>query len=610
MFLRCHSRKKNGKIHQYWDVVESRRLAGGGTAQRRVLYLGELDGAQEAAWRKTIEVFDEDREQSRQLELFPAAEPIPPDRVDALALRVSQMTLLRPRSFGDCWLGCQLWSQIGLDRFWQEALARDQGDVPWEKVLQLLAVNRLCDPGSEFALHRSWFLQNAMDELLDVDFAVAEKDRLYRCLDRILRHKDELCKFLVQRWKTLFDARFDILLYDLTSTYFEGLCQQNPKAKHGYSRDNRSDCRQVVIALIVTPDGLPLAYEVLAGNTSDKTTLRAFLAKIEGLYGKARRVWVMDRGIPTEATLQQMRADGVAYLVGTPKTSLGKMEEKLVGKPWESVHEGMNVKLLEEDGELYIQARSSDRQKKETAMRRRKLTALGRGLHRLKRSVRKGKVRRDHLLKRVAVLKKEAGRIGSFVKVKEPKEAQQVNLDTFSYSFDQAAWNKAKERDGSYLLRAHIPWEDWPAGLEKQAAVLWKWYMQLVHVEESFKTLKSDLGLRPVFHQLEHRVEAHIMVAFLGYCLTVTLRMKLKQSAPGLTPRAVLQSLSAIQFVQVHIPTTDGRTLILPRHTEPEPEQEMILEKLGLSLPAQPPPRIRQSQAERPPKPLAASPTM
>jgi transposase len=383
------------------------------------------------------------------------------------------------------------------------------------------------------------------------------------------------------------------------------LCEQNPKAKHGYSRDNRSDCRQVVIALVVTPDGLPLAYEVLAGNSSDKTTLKAFLAKIEGLYGKARRVWVMDRGIPTEATLKQMREDGVAYLVGTPKTSLGKMEEKLVGNPWEDVHEGMSVKLFEEDDELYVQARSSDRQKKETAMRRRKLRELGRGLHRLKRSVKKGKVRRDHLLKRVAVLKKEAGRIGSFVKVKEPKEGEKVNIDTFGYTLDQAAWNKARERDGSYLLRGHIPWEDWPAGMEKQAAVLWKWYMQLVHVEESFKTLKSDLGLRPVFHHLEHRVEAHIMVAFLGYCLTVTLRMKLKQSAPGLTPRAVLQSLWAMKLVEVHIPTTDGRTLILPRHTEPEAEQEMILEKLSLSLPAQPPPRIRHGNIEVLPKPPA-----
>ena len=229
------------------------------------------------------------------------------------------MRLLRPRRFGDCWLGCLLWEELGLASFWKEKLGAERGEVPWAKVLQLLAVNRLCEPGSEFAVHRQWFLNSAMDELLGVDFAAAEKDRLYRCLDRILTHKDELCRFLVERWKTLFDANFDVLLYDLTSTYFEGSCAEIPKAKHGYSRDGRPDCRQVVIALVVTTDGFPLAYEVMAGNTSDKTTLKGFLAKIEGMYGKARRVWVMDRGIPTEEVLEQMRKDEVAYLVGTPK---------------------------------------------------------------------------------------------------------------------------------------------------------------------------------------------------------------------------------------------------------------------------------------------------
>jgi len=287
MFLRCHSRKKNGKLHRYWSVVESRRLANGGPAQRQVLYLGEINDSQEAAWRKTICVFDEDAGQSRQLSLFPADRPIPADEANALALAVTQMRILRPRSFGDCWLGCLLWEELDLSAFWQEKLGEQRGDVAWTKVLELLAVNRLCEPGSEFAVHRSWFLNSAMDELLGEDFAVAKKDRLYRCLDRVLPHKDELCRFLTERWKTLFDARVDILLYDLTSTYFEGRCELNPKAKHGYSRDGRPDCRQVVIALVVTTDGLPLAYEVLAGNTADKTTLKGFLAKIEKLYGKA-----------------------------------------------------------------------------------------------------------------------------------------------------------------------------------------------------------------------------------------------------------------------------------------------------------------------------------
>lgn len=594
MFLRCHSRKKNGKLHRYWSVVESRRTRGGGIAQRQVLYLGEINDSQQAAWRKTVEVFDEQTQQHEQVSLFPEDRTIPDDEANALSLRLTEMRLLRPRSFGDCWLGGLLWDELELSSFWNRKLADQGGEVPWARVAQLLAVNRLCDPGSEFALHRQWFLRSAMDELLETDYAVAGKDRLYRCLDRLLPHKDALCQHLVERWKTLFDARFDILLYDLTSTYFEGQCEQNPKAKFGYSRDQRSDCRQVVIALVVTTDGLPLAYEVMAGNTADKTTLKGFLDMIQRLYGKARRVWVMDRGIPTEATLEQMRKDEVAYLVGTPKHLLTRMEQSLADQPWEQVHEQMDVKLLEREGELYVLARSGDRRNKESAMRRRKLKTLVHKLNRLKRR----KISRDALLRRVAVLKKEAGRVASFVKIREPAAGEEVNRQTFVCRLDREAWKKSLERDGCYILRGYVPWDDFPREMEKRAPVLWAWYMQLVHVEEAFRTLKSDLGLRPVHHQLEHRVEAHILVAFLGYCLTVSLRMRLKRVAPGLTPRAVLASLGAIQMVEVHIPTTDGRTLILPRHTEPEAEQRMLLEKLGLSLPQQPPPRIRADQID------------
>jgi len=596
MFLRCHRRRKNGKLHRYWSVVESRRLSSGQSAQRQLLYLGEINDSQSAAWRKSIEVFDEQKDQASQAALFPDDRPIPADEVNALSLVMSEMRLLRPRSFGDCWLGCHLWRELRLDRFWQEQLADEAGAVPWEKVLQLLAVNRLCQPGSEFAVHRQWFLASAMDELLECDFAVADKDRLYRCLDRVLAHKDALCRHLTEQWKALFDARLDILLYDLTSTYFEGGCAQIPKARHGYSRDGRPDCRQVVIALVVTPDGLPLAYEVLAGNTSDKTTLRSFLEKIQSMYGKARRVWVMDRGIPTEATLRQMRADEVAYLVGTPKTQLNKLEQPFLDKPWEIVHEGMQVKLLEQEHELYVQARSRERQKKENAMRRRKLKKLVHGLNRLKRR----KIKRDYLLERLAVLKKEAGRIASFVKIRKPAQAEPVNRTTFTATLDKGAWKAALDRDGSYILRAHIPWDQWPAGMQKQAPILWQWYMQLVQVEEAFKTLKSDLNLRPIHHQIEKRVEAHILVAFLGYCLNMALKMKLTPAAPGLTPRAALQSLSAIQMLEVHVPIRDGRELIMPRCTEPEAQQKMVLEKLGLTLPPQPPPRIRGGKLELP----------
>jgi len=594
MFLRCHRRRKNGKLHHYWSVVESRRAAGGSPVQRQVLYLGEISDSQEAAWRRSIEVFDEDKDRPEQIYLFASDKVIPDDQANALSLVMTRMRLLRPRSFGDCWLGCRLWEELGLGAFWNARIGGDRGGVPWSAVLQVLAVNRLCDPLTEFAVHRHWFLNSAMDELTGFDFAVAAKDRLYRCLDRILPHKQALFQHLVQRWKTLFDASVDVLLYDLTSTYFEGSCAAIPKARHGYSRDGRPDCRQVVIALVVTPQGLPLAYEVLPGNTSDKTTLTAFLEKIQSMYGKARRVWVMDRGIPTEATLADMRRDEVAYLVGTPRTLLNKLEKDLRHKPWEKVHDDMAVRLLGRDGELYVQARSEQRRKKETAMRRRKLKRLVHGLNRLKRRPPK----RDKLLKRVAVLQKEAGRVASFVKVSEPRADEPVNRKTFTCRFDRMAWKAALERDGSYILRASIPWADFPPELGNRAPVLWEWYMQLVRVEEAFKTLKSDLDLRPIHHQVEHRVEAHILVAFLGYCLSMTLRMKLAASAPGLTPRAALTSMSRIQMVEVQIPTTDGRMLVLPRHTEPEADQQMILEKLGLELPAQPPPRIRQAELE------------
>ncbi len=599
MFLRCHSRKKNRKPHHCWSIVESRRCRDGRIAQRQVLYLGEINDSQEAAWRKTIRVFDEQKQDYRQIALFPAERPLPPDAANAIGVRLTEMRLHRPRSFGNCWLGCLLWEELRLDSFWQAKLGDERGEVSWEKVLRILAINRLCEPGSEFAVHRRWFLGCAMDELLGVSYAAAGKDRLYRCLDRLLAHKDELCQHLTACWRTLFDASFDVLLYDLTSTYFEGSCQQIPKARHGYSRDGRPDCRQVVIALVVTTDGLPLAYEVMAGNTADKTTLQAFRAKIESMYGKARRVWVMDRGIPTEEALEQMRQEQVAYLVGTPKTMLSKLEQHLVDLPWQSVHEGMRVRLLQKDQEMYIEAHSSSRQDKENAMRRRKLKALVHGLNRLRPWRRKAPISRDQLLRRVAVLKKEAGRVASFVKVREPLAGEAITPKTFVCRLDRRVWKQALDRDGHYILRGFIP-EDAAPQMSRTADSLWAWYMQLVHVEEAFRTFKSDLGLRPIHHQIEPRVEAHILVAFLGYCLLVTLRLKLAWAAPGLTPREVLKSLGAIQMLDVVVPTTDGRELVLPRHTEPETEQLMILEKLGLELPAQPPPRIRACRIELP----------
>lgn len=594
MFLRVNRRKKNGKEHRYYNVVENRRLADGQSVQRQVMYLGEINDSQQLAWRKTLEVFDEDRRQYQTLSLFADDRPLPGDAINAqgkasvaVSVKLSEMRLLRPRSFGDCWFGCLLWDRLELSRFWRPLLADPRAVVPWEKVLQLLAINRLIDPGSEWRVHRQWFLRSAMDELLGVDFAVAAKDRLYRCLDKLVKHKDELCQFLTERWKTLFDAEFDVLLYDLTSTYFEGLCQEIPKAKHGYSRDGRSDCRQVVIALVVTPDGLPLAYEVLAGNTADSTTLKDFIGKIEKMYGQARRIWVMDRGVPTEATLKQMRDQSMQYLVGTPKTMLSKLEKDLLDKPWSQVHDGMKVKLLEKDNELYVLACSGDRQAKERAMRRRKFKRLVRGLHALRRRCRQGyayRLDRDALVGKLAVLKSEAGRIAALVKIHVPAAGEPATRQSFRYELQKEKFQHVMEREGSYLLRTNLSGHD--------GASLWAMYMQLTWVEAAFKSMKSDLAIRPIYHQVEPRVEAHILVAFLGYCLMATLRKQLEGHAPGLSPKAVLEQLASIQMVDVCLPTTDDRWLIMPRYTEPEADQLALLEKLRLSLPPQPPPRI------------------
>jgi transposase len=451
-------------------------------------------------------------------------------------------------------------------------------------------VNRLIDPGSEFRLHRQWFDQSAMDVLLGQDFAVAEKDRLYRCLDRVLEHKQDLFVHLQQRWKDLFDAEFDLLLYDLTSTYMEGEAEQNPKARYGYSRDKRPDCKQVVIALIVTPAGLPLAYEVMAGNTSEKTTLRGFLDSIESQYGKARRVWLMDRGIPTEALLQEIRTSrqDTFYLVGTSRAKVKQYEKQWLELPWHKVRESVEVKLFAQDGELYVLAKSEGRQAKENAMRRKKLARLLRKLRAMRRSCPK----RDQLLMRVGAAKTDVGRAFGFVKINLPSAGQEVTRDTFTFRLDKDRLKDAELRDGHYLLRTNLVAED--------PAVLWDRYVQLTQIEAAFKCLKSDLGIRPIHHQLEHRVDAHILVAFLAYCLTVTLRHRLRMHAPGLTPRAVLEKLAGIQMLDVSFPTTDGRRLTMPRYTEPSPEQALLLHHLNLVLPQQPPPRITTTASSAP----------
>ena len=586
MFLRSKKRRKDGKTHRYFSVVENRRVRSGRVVQRQVLFLGEINDSQQAAWRQTLEVFDEAEQGAATLSLFPEDRELPTDALDGVQVKLAEMELRRPRAFGNYWLGCELWRQLGLDAFWEGRLGEGREEVPWAKVLELLVVSRLVSPGSEFRLHRQGFDQSAMGDLLGTGFAVAEKDRLYRCLDRILKHKAALFEHLRQRWQELFKARFDVLLYDLTSTYLEGEGEEIPKAQHGYSRDHRFDCRQVVIALVVTPEGFPLAYEVMEGNTSDRTTLRGFLAKIEAQYGRARRVWLMDRGIPTEEVLQEMRAPEreVFYLVGTPRGKIQQYEKKWLELPWQKVRESVEVKLFAEEGELYVLAKSAGRRAKEHAIRRRKLVRL---LWKL-RDLRRKSPARDQLLLRIGAAKKDAGRAFGFVRIHLPQEGEAVTPQTFMFQLDKDKLQKAELRDGHYLLRSNLTGED--------AAVLWELYLQLTQIEAAFKTLKSELGLRPIYHQLENRVEAHILVAFLAYALSVTLKQRLQALAPGLTPRAVLEKLATIQMLDVCLPTTDDRWLIMPRYTQPEPDQALMLHQLNLSLPSQPLPRIKAQQ--------------
>lgn len=590
MFLRHKIRRKDGKEHRYWSIVENRRVGGGRTVQRHVLYLGEINDRQRTAWCQTIEALDEGDKRAKQIALFPEDRAAPPLDCDVVHVRLSGMRLRRPRQWGGCWLACHLWDQLALDEFWSARLAASREGTRWLNVLKTLVSYRLIDPGSEWRLHRQWYEASAIGDLLGEDFALVGKNNLYRCLDKLLAHKADLFSFLRQRWEALFQAKFDVLLYDLTSTYFECDPPATGKRRFGYSRDKRSDCVQVVIALVVTPDGFPLAYEVMPGNTKDNTTLRAFIQRIEAQYGKIGRTWLMDRGVPTEQVLAEMRAaeTPMYYLVGTPRGRLSKMEQSFLSLPWSKVRGSVDAKLVEQDGEVYVLARSGDRRDKEQAMRRRRLRKLVKRLHELRQQ----KLTRDQLLIKLGAAKKEAGP-GAYriMDIQLPNKDQPVTPETFSFRLNWQRLREARRREGSYLLRSNLTGRD--------PAQLWTFYLQLVEVEQAFKELKDDLAIRPVYHQTDERIEAHIFVAFIAYCLQITLKQRLRSLAPGLTPRSVLDKMAAMQMLDVHLPTTDGRTIVLSRYTEPEADQALLLQQLKISLPAQPPPRITETDVSK-----------
>ena len=581
MFLKTHRVRKDGKEHIYYSLCESMRVSRSRVTQRTVLHLGELNTTQVDRWERTIETVQENG-QRQQLRLFTDRQGQAPAAEDVAEVILSSLVVRRPRRFGECWIGCKLWEELGLRAFWDQSLGEERGQVLWAKVVELLVVNRLCAPRSELSVHEKWFAQTAMDLLLDSDGSVAEKDRLYRCLDRMIAHKEALERHLAGKWRDLFGGTFDVLLYDLTSSYFEGEALEVDKARRGYSRDHRPDCLQILLALVVTPEGFPLSYEVLPGNVRDEGTLEGALEGIERKHGKARRIWVFDRGVVSEANLEKLRERGAQYVVGTPRSQLKQYEQQLLQGEWQDISKEVKVQLLAQGQETFVLARSEDRARKEQAMRWRQVRGLMRDLVCLRRSIRRGLIKDpDKILMRVGRLAERWSRAWAYLTVK-------WEAGRLSWRWDRQALGLAALRDGAYLLRTNLK--------ERTPEALWKMYVQLTEVESVFRAMKSQLAIRPIWHWVGRRVEAHVMVAFLGYCLWVCLKQKLKAVAPSLTPWQLLDQFGRIVQVEVWFKLRAGGAICLPRITQPEPTQAILLHQLGWSLPEQPPPKIYKDQ--------------
>jgi transposase len=578
MFLRRHQRTKDGKPHSYWSLVETVRTPDG-PRQRRLCYLGELNESGQARWLKTIEVFNAQGE-SRQLKLFPSEVEPPEDDPAVARVRLDKVRLERTRRFGDCLLGLELWQRLELDRFCQSALDRpeDPVEVPWSRIAALLAINRLCAPGSELAIEERWYPTTALDDLLHIQPGKINDTRLYRCLDRLIPHKTSFERHLAERYGELFAAQYDVLLYDLTSSYVEGMAGKDPMMRRGYSRDHRPDCKQVVIALIVNVEGFPLSYETFDGNRADVTTLEAVLRMVERKYGKARRVWVFDRGIISEENLEALRRRGGQYLVGTPRAKLKQFEQSLLeSHGWEQVRPEVEVKLVPtpQGEETYILCRSTARREKELAIRSRFSTRLEKGLNALAKRVVEGQLKdRAKVERRVGSLLARHPQVADLYAVKITERGARLQVN-WNLRQQRQAWQQARE--GAYLLRTNLP--------ASEPAQLWKSYIQLTEAEAAFRALKSELSIRPIFHQLERRAKAHILVAFLGYALWVTLKHLLIRKRSNLSPAKALHLLSSLHSADIILPTTDGREIRLRRITTPSREQRLLLNQLGIRLP-------------------------
>jgi transposase len=589
MFLRPNRRSKDGKDHTYWSLVETVRTPDG-PRQKTLCYLGELNSSAQARWLKTIEVFNEQGE-TQQLKLFPSEVETPPDDPQVARVLLNKVRLERTRQFGSCWLGLELWKRLELDRFFEQTVDEHEADVPWSRVAAVLAINRLCAPGSELAIEERWYPATALDDLLGIEEGKINDTRLYRCLDRILPHKTKLERHLKQRYGELFKAEFDVLLYDLTSTYVEGAAEKNPMMRRGYSRDHRPDCEQMVIALIVNSEGFPFSYETFDGNRADVSTMETILRMVERKYGKARRIWVFDRGIVSEENLEAIRKREGHYLVGTPRSQMKRFEEELLKDDWTQVRPEVEVKKVSipEGEETYILCRTAGRKEKEKAIRNRFSTRMEDALKRLARTIETGRLKdRNKMERRLGRIQASHSQVNDLYNVALRETPKGIRL-SWEIKEDRKLWRELRE--GAYMLRTNLS--------ASTAEELWSRYMQLTEAEASFRALKSELSIRPLFHQKEPRVKAHVMVAFLGYALWITLKHLLKRqpaivpqpSASGvnnaepLSAMKALALLATLQSADIVLPTTDGREIHLRRITEPTAEQKSLLLQLGISLP-------------------------
>jgi len=589
MFLRPNRRSKDGKDHTYWSLVETVRTPDG-PRQKTLCYLGELNSSAQAWWLKTVEVFNE-QGQTQQLKLFPSHVEPPADDPAVARVLLNKVRLERTRQFGSCWLGLELWKRLALDRFFEEAMDEYKADVPWSRVAAVLAINRLCAPGSELAVEERWYPSTALDDLVGIEEGKINDTRLYRCLDRMLPHKTKLERHLKQRYGELFGAEFDVLLYDLTSTYVEGAAEKNPMMRRGYSRDHRPDCEQMVIALIVNSEGFPFSYETFDGNRADVSTRETILRMVERKYGKARRIWVFDRGIVGEENLQAIRRRGGQYLVGTPRNQMKQFEEELLKDNWTQVRPEVEVKkvAIAQGEETYILCRTAGRKEKEKAIRQRFSTRMEDALRRLARSIATGRLKdRNKMERRLGGIQARHPQVNDLYGVALRETPQGIRLQ-WEMKEERRLWRGLRE--GAYMLRTNIE--------TGTAEELWSRYMQLTEAEASFRALKSELSVRPLFHQKEPRVKAHVMLAFLGYALWVTLKHLLKRGAPivsqpsasgvdnvqPLSAMKALALLSTLQSADIVLPTTDGREIRLRRITELTAEQKSLVQQLGFTLP-------------------------